>query len=164
MEIIVGDLVKDAHMYDAITHGCNCFNTMGAGIAAQIAKAFPDAAKIDKLTIEGDFNKLGTLGYTIEECNEKMVYIINSYTQYYPGPNFDLDAIKLCFRKINHIFKGKHVGIPLIGAGIAGGDWKEISEVIKKETPNIKITVVVWDGDKENIEKYVNSKCNTKLF
>jgi len=35
-------------------------------------------------------------------------------------------------RKINHIFAGKHIGLPLIGAGLAGGDWDRIRVIIKK--------------------------------
>ena len=45
MKIVKGDLLqmgKDG-TFDIILHGCNCFNTMGAGIAAQIATKFPDA-------------------------------------------------------------------------------------------------------------------------
>ena len=48
---------------DIILHGCNCFNTMGAGIAAQIASNFPDAKLADDETLRGDAGKLGT--YTI---------------------------------------------------------------------------------------------------
>lgn len=38
---------------DAIAHGCNCFCKMGSGIARQIAKAFPVAAKVDRQTKPG---------------------------------------------------------------------------------------------------------------
>jgi hypothetical protein len=31
----------------------------------------------------------------------------------------DYEALALCLRKINHTFKGKHVGLPQIGCGIA---------------------------------------------
>ena len=35
MNIVKGDLIKSAKegQFDVIIHGCNCFNTMGAGIA-----------------------------------------------------------------------------------------------------------------------------------
>ena len=64
MKIIKGDLLKLAleGKFDVITHGCNCFNTMGAGIARQIAIEFPEAAIADNYTKRGDKSKLGTIG------------------------------------------------------------------------------------------------------
>ena len=39
MEIIKGDLLKSD--VPAIIHQCNCFHTMGGGIAVQIASKYP---------------------------------------------------------------------------------------------------------------------------
>lgn len=44
-----------------LIHGCNCFHTMGAGIARQIVREFPQALETDKMTAYGDPDKLGTL-------------------------------------------------------------------------------------------------------
>jgi O-acetyl-ADP-ribose deacetylase (regulator of RNase III) len=51
-----GDLLKMGrdNEFDIIIHGCNCFNTMGGGIAAQIAQQFPDARLADDETVRGD--------------------------------------------------------------------------------------------------------------
>ena len=51
-------LAKERH-FDIIAHGCNCFCTMGSGIAPQIAKAFPEAYDVDQKTVKGDKKKLG---------------------------------------------------------------------------------------------------------
>lgn len=48
----------------------------------------------------------------------------------------------MCFRKINKKFAGSHLGIPMIGSGLAGGNWSRIEIIIKKETPNMEVTVV----------------------
>ena len=47
---IKGDLIKLAIKgdFDVIIHGCNCFCTMGAGIAKSIKTAFPEAYLIWK--------------------------------------------------------------------------------------------------------------------
>ena len=53
MKTVKGDLLamgKDG-TFDIILHGCNCFNVMGAGIAAQIAAQFPDAKLADDETV-----------------------------------------------------------------------------------------------------------------
>lgn len=61
MKYIEGDLIKLAYdgEFDFIAHGCNCFNTMSAGIAKQIKEQIPEAFEADKMTVEGDIDKLG---------------------------------------------------------------------------------------------------------
>jgi len=55
----------------------------------------------------------------------------------------DYEALTLCMRKINHIFKGKHIGLPgFIGGGLAGGDVSKIREIIKKELKDCKVSIV----------------------
>ena len=80
------------------------------------------------------------------------MYIVNSYTQYLYGKNhadgvskpLDYDALTLCMRKINHVFKGKHIGLPTIGAGLAGGDWNRIKSIIQTELKDCDVTVVIY--------------------
>lgn len=145
MKYIEGDLIKLAKKgkFDIIVHGCNCFNTMGAGIAKMIKNEFPGAWKVDQKTQKGDRFKLGN--YTSYVTPEKL-RIINAYTQYYfggPSP-VDYGAIRECFKKINYRYKGKKVGIPKIGAGLAGGNWKKIEKIIDEETKNLKIVCVIY--------------------
>jgi O-acetyl-ADP-ribose deacetylase (regulator of RNase III) len=45
-------------------------------------------------------------------------------------------------RKINHIFKGNHIGMPKIGAGLAGGDWDRIEKIIGTALKDCQITIV----------------------
>jgi len=59
----------------------------------------------------------------------------------------DYEALTLCLRKINWVFSGKHIGLPKIGAGLAGGDWEQIKQIIKNELNDCDVTVVIY---KEN--------------
>ncbi|AUE22994.1 phosphatase [Citrobacter phage CF1 ERZ-2017] len=60
-QYIDGDIVKIFLEGHNIAHGCNCFHTMGAGVAGQLAKAYPPILAIDKSeTFLGDTEKLGT--------------------------------------------------------------------------------------------------------
>lgn len=149
---ITGDLIKLAlnGEFDMITHGCNCFCTMGAGIAVPMAKTF-NCNNFDKESLlnKGDINKLGTIDYQVQNINEhQYLIVINSYTQYNYGSKYgiplDYEALTLCFRKINKIFKGKHIGLPQIGCGLAGGDWNKVKEIIQKEFTECKVTVVIY--------------------
>ena len=139
---IKGDVIKafKENHYDVLVHGNNCFCNWGAGIAVQMRKNFPSAFKSDQATQFGDKSKLGT--YSLSET--KNGTIINAYTQYKYGGgrnNADLEAIRKVFEKINEDYSGKVICIPKIGAGLAGGDWKEIKKVINSVTPDVEIAV-----------------------
>ena len=60
---VQGDLIQMALSgeFDVITHGCNCFCTMGAGIAPKMAKEFECNNFEMELSGKGDINKLGQL-------------------------------------------------------------------------------------------------------
>ena len=45
-------------------------------------------------------------------------------------------------RKINHMFKGQHIGLPRIGCGLAGGDWDIVRGIIQTELKDCHVTVV----------------------
>lgn len=147
MKTVVGDLIEmfKSGEFDLIAHGCNCFNTMGAGIAKAIAKEFPDVEKADKATSYGHINKLGTVMPVEVTVDNNIRIVINAYTQYYYGGSrpLDYEALTLCMRKINHMYKGKKIGLPKIGAGLGGGDWDEISGIIKTELDLMDVTIVV---------------------
>jgi len=146
MLIIPGDLVKlaQAGSFEVIVHGCNCFNTMSAGIAKQITKAWPFTYEADKMTPKGSKKKLGDYSYVIMED----LTIINAYTQFYygrRGKNVDYEAIRSVFRKLKKDFSGKSFGIPKIGAGLAGGDWDIISKIINEEMVGEDVTLVLYE-------------------
>ena len=50
MQTVRGDLfaLGFAGEFDAIIHGCNCHNTMGAGIAKSVKQQFPAAYHADQ--------------------------------------------------------------------------------------------------------------------
>jgi O-acetyl-ADP-ribose deacetylase (regulator of RNase III) len=150
MEIIRGNLLDYFRLqqFDVIIHGCNCFNTMGAGIAKQIKDKYPEAYKADLKTKKGDINKLGDHSYVIFHEKEYAKIIINAYTQYdYRGYKpVDYNAIEKVFTKLNEwdTLSQTSIGIPFIGAGLAGGDWNKIKSIIERTTPNLNITAVEY--------------------
>ena len=97
---IKGDLIKLAIKgdFDVIIHGCNCFCTMGAGIAKSIKTAFPEAYKADLETLKGDKEKLGNFSAANIKRNGQEITIVNAYTQYHyggPGIKVDYNAIQV---------------------------------------------------------------------
>lgn len=135
MKCIKGDLIhlaKEGH-FDLIIHGCNCFCTMGAGIARQIRTHFPQAWEADLATASGDRSKLGSYSKACVNTPSGQLYVINAYTQYHysgDGVLVDYDAIKKVFSALKKQFSGNRMAYPKIGAGLAKGDWNMISKII----------------------------------
>lgn len=145
---IKGDLLELASKghFDYIIHGCNCFNVMGAGIALQIALKYPKAWAKDQRTIAGSINKLGSFTLSYVPIVNNGMYIVNLYTQFKPGRNFDIKALDFGLYKLKEIIPpDSKIGLPYIGAGIGGGDWKEIKKVIKKHLSNFNVTIVKYE-------------------
>lgn len=155
LKVIKGDLLQLAkqNKFDLIIHGCNCFHAMSGGIARAIRTEWPEAAAADDLTPKGDETKLGTYssvdirGRILLESRfiDYRVKIINAYTQFHPGADVNYDAIRDALRAIHNDFPPEtSIGIPRIGAGIAGGDWQEIENIIVEELPDRDVTIVAF--------------------
>ena len=134
-------------------HGCNCFAAMGSGYAPQLARAFPLVKFADDQyhgTFEDDRARaLHMLGTVCGVEISRNLTIFNAYTQYHPGPDLRLPQLAKAFQDINDRIeccaemdnRESTLLIPKIGAGVAGGNWEEISKVIDDNTPNIGVIV-----------------------
>jgi O-acetyl-ADP-ribose deacetylase (regulator of RNase III) len=139
-----GDLLQVEQ--GVIAHGVNCRGVMGAGVAALIKQQYPavyDAYRSRCLATEGK-GLLGTVQHV--QAKEGLV-VANCFTQLNHGigeRHVNYEALARCFYTLN-----KTVGevlrvplnIPMIGAGLAGGDWNVISSIIDSE---YKHTVYCW--------------------
>lgn len=166
-KIIEGDLFEHIQNFefDVISHGCNIFCSMGAGIAVPMKQKFGcDAFRLERFEHKGDYNKLGQIDFELKHYNglmwtkyrndedsdevEHSMYVVNSYTQAHYGHKYgiplDYDALTLCLRKINKIFPGKRVGLPLIGGKLAGGNPETIIEIMKNELVDCDVTLVLF--------------------
>lgn len=138
MKKVKGDLIKLALKgeFDIIIHGCNCFCTMGAGIAKTIKQKFPEAYSADLQTKKGDKSKLGGISWAKVKTKNGDLIVVNGYTQYNfrgRGRKADYEAIREVFKEVKEKFAGLRIGYPAIGAGLAGGSWSVISKIIDEE-------------------------------
>tara|TARA_R110002020_G_scaffold403349_2_gene613494 strand:- start:3867 stop:4352 length:486 start_codon:yes stop_codon:yes gene_type:complete len=159
MKEIEGDLIKlgQEGYFDVICHGANCFCCFGAGIAKQIKQEFPEAYQADLKTKKGFKSKLGSISYG----KHGDLTIANMYTQYHwskispkgklePAPKgtvlVDYEAVRNCFSalKFEYEYLDVKIGVPMIGAGLARGDWKIIKSIIEEETEGLDITIVKY--------------------
>jgi O-acetyl-ADP-ribose deacetylase (regulator of RNase III) len=130
---------------DGIVHQCNCFHTMGSGIAKRIREKYPEAYKADlQQGRRGDISKLGTFSL-VKAYDDK--YIYNMYGQY----NFGLEK-----RQTNYeaVYKGLYsicghtssydilsldpprnirLGLPKnMGCKLGGGSWIIVRAIIEE--------------------------------
>ena len=151
MKHVEGNLLDLAEQdkFDIIVHGCNCYCTMGSGIARQIKDRYPKAYLVDQLTQSGDLEKLGKFtqahingsrwtGFKDQNFN---FTVVNAYTQFGFMPrnvvNVDYDAVTSVFKQIKLLYDMNpqapcRIGIPKIGAGLASGDWEKIEKIIDR--------------------------------
>ena len=121
--------IAERGLIDVIVHGANCYNIMGAGIALQVRRKYPEAYYVDSNTPSKDRAKLGHYSVVKTGTNHQF-FIVNLYTQYSPGPHIDYEALRRGFELIAKDFNGLHIAYPKIGAGIARGDWDTIKAII----------------------------------
>lgn len=122
--------LAEAGKFDVVVQGCNCFNTMGGGIAREIRERYQMAATVDSETEKGDYNKLGN--YTTAFTGKFL--IVNAYTQYNMSRGtdvFEYTAFQLILEKLTFAYPGKRIGLPYIGMGLAGGDKDVIITMIE---------------------------------
>jgi len=122
--------LAEAFEFDIVVQGCNCFNTMGGGIAREIAEKYPSAARVDRSTQYGDYNKLGNW----TEFDTGRFKIINAYTQYNMSTGedvFEYTAFQLILEKLEHAYPSSRIGFPYIGMGLAGGNKERIIAMLE---------------------------------
>lgn len=150
VKYVKGNLVKMAleGEFDIIMHGCNCFNTMGAGIAKTIREVFPVAYVADCQTRSGDIDKLGTYTEAEMDCG---VTVVNLYTQYgFTGEQpAEYSALNqaLSIWATTHVHDGERIGLPWIGAGLGGLDINVVKDIVEgiANMYSLDITMVEFD-------------------
>jgi len=132
-----GDVIKalENGEINLLPHGCNCRKVMGSGIAKSLATKYPKILEYDR-----NFPPIleARLGRIVKVPIDKEKFIINCYTQlnYGAGLQVDYNAIEKCMKALNNLLNlsDKYVlGMPQIGAGRGGGDWKKIETIINNE-------------------------------
>lgn len=155
MKYITGNIIEEFKTgnYDVLVHGCNCFCTMGSGVAKTIREEWPEVYEADLATRKGDILKLG--GFTVALLEQRAkggvhLRVINAYTQYAYGRGgeryVDYGAIlAFCRSLTGFLLTHETILIPKIGAGLGGGDWNVIEGIFDAYLPN-RVTCCILEG------------------
>jgi O-acetyl-ADP-ribose deacetylase (regulator of RNase III) len=132
--------VADAEQFDVIVHGRNCWCNMGAGIAKNIKRKFPEAFLAEKNPRVSNKKKLGAI--STNDSGE--VIVVNAGTQFNYSRNngknkFSYRALKKCMQQIKKRFSGKSIGMPRIGTGLGGAIGTKLLNLSPRRTPSVGV-------------------------
>ncbi len=155
-KIEFGDLLRtvqpNATSLRVIVHGCNAQGVMGSGFAKQLATLYPGCYETYReqlaLLRRQEWNALGQcITYSVDPS----LVIANAITQEHFGR--DPNRQYVSYRAVSDAFRvlkaypglaRAEVHYPLIGAGLGGGDWAVISELISQQLDPAGISHTLW--------------------
>jgi O-acetyl-ADP-ribose deacetylase (regulator of RNase III) len=147
-----GDLLK-AKDVNIIVHQANLYHTFGAGIAAAIRVAFPEAYEADRATVKGDESRLGTYSFAkIKSPIGKQQYVVNLYSQTGIGSKdrqTSYDALVTALEALrDKLVSSGHpvtIGVPWrLGSGLANGSWPIVETIIKDVFKGSIVDVIIY--------------------
>lgn len=139
---------------DGFIHQCNCFHTMGGGIALRIKQKYPEAYKADLAHGKcGDRSRLGQ--YSVVKAYDDK-YIYNMYGQYDLGTNKRHTNYEAVYTGLTEIARHailanvKRIGLPKnMGCRLGGGSWdivKAIIDHVFDKDSGIQLYICNYDG------------------
>jgi O-acetyl-ADP-ribose deacetylase (regulator of RNase III) len=145
-----GDMFKGPERW--LLHGCNAQGVMGSGVAKRVKELYPEAFLAYLAMAQSGQMKLGGLSWSSEVGGRVM---FNGITQEFYGRDgkqyVSYEAIGDVIERLNHCAQYSddyltprrvlHVAMPKIGAGLGGGDWDIIAEIIEQGSTHFQPVV-----------------------
>ena len=128
----------------AIGHQVNCQGVMGAGLAKQIRSQYPAIYNQYKIACNKCQPLLGKI-QPISVGNNKFIVNIFGQDRYgRSGTYTDYNALNKALIKMKDYFTGD-LALPYgIGAGLAGGDWSRVSDIISSIFDSCEQTMYLY--------------------
>lgn len=143
IEWATGDLFA-ADDLPGLAHGCNCAGAMGAGIAVEFKRRWPDMYEAyRRLCAEGRFQPGDVF---VWEAPDRVVF--NLGTQRTWRTKATLEAIEASLRRTLELAAEKgvaRIGVPRIGAGLGGLPWADVRAVLERVAADAPTTLVVFE-------------------
>jgi O-acetyl-ADP-ribose deacetylase (regulator of RNase III) len=127
---------------EAIGHGCNCEGVMGAGIALQFKKRYPEMYVDYKQECRVGWEPGCVFKWQDTKPGGKL--IINMATQKYRGPNARYDWLENALTKALNTPNLNSLAIPWIGTGIGGLKPKNVKEIFDKLGNSTTVKLIVY--------------------
>jgi O-acetyl-ADP-ribose deacetylase (regulator of RNase III) len=118
--------------FPAIGHGCNCLGVMGAGIAVEFRRRYPDMYEEYRTFCKAGLAEPGDV-LPYDAADGTVIY--NLLTQPLPGATATVAHIVAAMARTIEDCKARSIGqlgIPRIGAGHGGLKWEDVREGLKE--------------------------------
>ena len=133
---VKGDILEAPEFI--IAHGCNAQGVMGSGVAAAIRGKYPNAYNVYSAYHKNENLTMGNVVWSFPDVPAEPI-VGNCITQEFFGGDgkkyVDYYALRKCMQKLDALAYAMDfpaVALPKIGAGLAGGDWDIIEEIIEE--------------------------------
>lgn len=144
---VVGDATApEGDGLRVIAHVCNDRRAWGAGFVMALSRRWVEP---ERLYRERSTLRLGEVMFATVEDE---IMVANMVAQHgFPTANrpcaLDYDALAICLVTVAEFCaqEGASVHAPRFGAGIAGGDWREIEKLISGTLGALDVPVTIYD-------------------
>ena len=131
-----------------IVHGCNAQGVMGSGVALAVKQKYPDVYKKYRYYYYENELKLGTTQFNRINTN---LWVVNAITQEFFGKDGKryVNYAAIC-ESMLEVFDYARcldlcVHFPKIGAGLGGGDWNIIEQLINDCDHDNNVKKICWE-------------------
>lgn len=134
---------------DALVNPVNCVGVMGAGLAKQFARAFPDMLTAYQEACTAGLVRPGQMHIFYRGAGTQPRFIVNFPTKRHWQDPSQLADIKLGLRALaNHVqeLSLRSIAVPALGCGLGGLPWSEVWPCIKSTLGaliDVQVTVFV---------------------
>lgn len=147
-----GDLFVNRHEAQAFAHGCNCQGVMGAGIALEIRKRYPEVYHEYRLmcrSIPRKFNP-GDVFLWVGKTRPSVFNLATQDNYGTDGKVYALDwAIEKSLKTMREMADQHHIesiAMPRIGSGLGGLPWSIVKDIIEKVFEDWQGTLIVYEA------------------
>ena len=134
-----------------IVHICNDIGAWGAGFVVAVSKRWKDPERLYRQWARRERLKLGEIQPILVAIDITVINMVGQKDIHPKNgiPPIRYSAVRKCLSKVAEYQQENGslatIHMPRIGAGLAGGNWQTIEDIIKDELVNKGIGVTVYD-------------------
>ena len=149
IEFVTGDLFVNRFQAQALSHGCNCQGSMGAGIATGFRDRYPEMFTEYRRRCKADPRQFN-LGDAWLWKDDERPWVFNLGTQ--EGvwrARASYEAIQTALMSMRQQAEDEgiaSIAIPRIGTGYGGLSWKKVRAIVEQVYEGWPGTLYVYEG------------------
>ena len=147
-----GDLLSVTH--GILIHGCNAQGKMGSGVAKAVRDRYPGAYRAYLRVFHERGLRVGQLVPSVVPRTQPALVVVNAITQEHYGREegrvyLSYPGLRECLQRTRALAYEQGIRVvhfPLIGCGLAGGDWSQVAPILQEELPAFALHLWIPPG------------------